>query len=56
MWMLDLLQEAKRGMPAAGKINGIPLEEKVVDEEPLVFANKLVKLLDLYLSQFPCIS
>jgi len=37
-----MLQEAKRGMPAAGKINVTALEEKVVDEEPLVFATKLV--------------
>ncbi|XP_020276952.1 pre-mRNA-processing protein 40A isoform X3 [Asparagus officinalis] len=35
------LEEAKRGMPAAGKINVTPVEEKFVDEEPLVFANKL---------------
>ncbi|KAI0499429.1 hypothetical protein KFK09_020332 [Dendrobium nobile] len=34
------LEEAKRGMPTAGKINITPVEEKSVDEEPLVYANK----------------
>ncbi|KAJ6842706.1 pre-mRNA-processing protein 40A isoform X4 [Iris pallida] len=35
------LEEAKRGMAIAGKINVTPLEEKTDDEEPLVFASKL---------------
>lgn len=46
-------QEAKKGMTAAGKTNVTPLEEKVVDEEPLVFANKQVLILDSYFVQFP---
>ncbi|KAJ7966494.1 pre-mRNA-processing protein 40A [Quillaja saponaria] len=35
------IEEAKRGMPTAGKINVTPLEEKPVDDEPVVYANKL---------------
>ena len=35
-------QDAKKGMAVAGKINVTPLEEKLVDEEPLVYASKLV--------------
>ena len=35
-------QEAKKGMADAGKINVTPLEEKTVEDEPLVYANKLV--------------
>ncbi|XXG75331.1 hypothetical protein AAC387_Pa07g3861 [Persea americana] len=34
------LEEAKRGMPVTGKVNVTPLEEKTVDEEPLVYASK----------------
>ncbi|XP_042506427.1 pre-mRNA-processing protein 40A-like isoform X2 [Macadamia integrifolia] len=34
------LEEAKKGMAVAGKTNVTPLEEKTVDEEPLVYANK----------------
>ncbi|KAJ4965047.1 hypothetical protein NE237_016896 [Protea cynaroides] len=34
------LEEAKKGMAVAGKINVTPLEEKTVDDEPLVYANK----------------
>lgn len=37
-------QEAKKGMAFAGKINVTPIEEKSPDEEPLVYANKLVLL------------
>lgn len=29
-------------MPVTGKVNVTPLEEKTVDEEPLVYANKQV--------------
>lgn len=36
------LQEAKKGMATAGKVNVTPVEEKVPDDEPLVYANKLV--------------
>lgn len=37
------LQEAKKVMAVAGKVNVTPpLEEKANDEEPLVFANKQV--------------
>ncbi|KAL6010577.1 hypothetical protein ACLOJK_001011 [Asimina triloba] len=35
------LEEAKKAMPVAGKINVTPVEEKVLDEEPLIYANKL---------------
>ncbi|KAK2977685.1 hypothetical protein RJ640_006025, partial [Escallonia rubra] len=34
------IEEAKKGMAVAGKINVTPLEEKTVEEEPLVYANK----------------
>ncbi|KAK3004047.1 hypothetical protein RJ639_018359, partial [Escallonia herrerae] len=34
------IDEAKKGMAVAGKINVTPLEEKTVEEEPLVYANK----------------
>ncbi|OAY85434.1 Pre-mRNA-processing protein 40A [Ananas comosus] len=34
------LEEAKKAMPVIGKINVTPVEEKVVDEEPMVYANK----------------
>lgn len=34
------MEEAKRGMPTTGKINVTPLEEKSVDEEPFIYANK----------------
>ncbi|PKA60788.1 Pre-mRNA-processing protein 40A [Apostasia shenzhenica] len=34
------LEEAKRSMPATGKVNVIPVEEKTVDDEPLVYASK----------------
>ncbi|XP_062098963.1 pre-mRNA-processing protein 40A [Humulus lupulus] len=35
------IEDAKKGMAVAGKINVTPLEEKLVDEEPLVYASKL---------------
>ncbi|XP_062212478.1 pre-mRNA-processing protein 40A-like [Phragmites australis] len=35
------LEEAKKTMPVAGKINVMPLEEKSSEEEPAVYANKL---------------
>ncbi|KAK1271481.1 Pre-mRNA-processing protein 40A [Acorus gramineus] len=35
------IEEAKKGMPVAGKVNITPLEEKVADEEPLIYANKM---------------
>ncbi|KAF3447471.1 hypothetical protein FNV43_RR12657 [Rhamnella rubrinervis] len=35
------IEEAKKGMAVAGKINVTPIEEKSPDEEPLVYANKL---------------
>ncbi|KAL6880484.1 hypothetical protein ACP4OV_012049 [Aristida adscensionis] len=35
------LEEAKKMMPAAGKINVTPLEEKTSEEEPVVYANKM---------------
>jgi hypothetical protein len=35
-------QEAKKGMAVAGKINVTPLEEKPLEDEPLVYASKLV--------------
>lgn len=34
------IEEAKKGMAVAGKINVTPVEEKTPDEEPLVYANK----------------
>ncbi|KAG0502112.1 hypothetical protein HPP92_002184 [Vanilla planifolia] len=34
------LEEAKRRMATTGKINITPLEEKIVDEEPFIYANK----------------
>ncbi|KAI4337080.1 hypothetical protein L6164_015535 [Bauhinia variegata] len=38
---LQDIEEAKRGMPVAGKINVTSIEEKANDDEPLVYANKL---------------
>ncbi|KAI9118530.1 hypothetical protein K1719_010862 [Acacia pycnantha] len=38
---LQDMEEAKKGMAVAGKINVNPPEEKANDEEPLVYANKL---------------
>ncbi|KAF3954921.1 hypothetical protein CMV_019793, partial [Castanea mollissima] len=35
------IEEAKKGMAVAGKINVTPLEEKMLDDEPLVYASKL---------------
>jgi len=35
------LEEAKKTMPTAGKINVTPLEDKTSEEEPVVYANKL---------------
>ncbi|XWS21317.1 hypothetical protein CRYUN_Cryun30bG0045300 [Craigia yunnanensis] len=35
------IEEAKKGMAMAGKVNVTPVEEKVPDDEPLVYANKL---------------
>ncbi|WOK94974.1 pre-mRNA-processing protein 40A-like isoform X1 [Canna indica] len=35
------LEEAKKSMPVAGKISVTQFEEKTIDEEPLVYANKL---------------
>ncbi|KAJ8459430.1 hypothetical protein OPV22_032356 [Ensete ventricosum] len=35
------LEEAKKAIPVAGKISVTAVEEKTVDEEPLVYANKL---------------
>ncbi|KAK6277645.1 hypothetical protein POUND7_017968 [Theobroma cacao] len=34
------IEEAKKGMATAGKVNVTPVEEKVPDDEPLVYANK----------------
>ena len=36
------LQEAKKGMAVAGKVNVTPLEERTVDDEPLVYPSKQV--------------
>ncbi|XWS14822.1 hypothetical protein CRYUN_Cryun35bG0041600 [Craigia yunnanensis] len=35
------IEEAKKGMATAGKVNVTPVEEKVSDDEPLLYANKL---------------
>ncbi|XP_022768610.1 pre-mRNA-processing protein 40A-like isoform X2 [Durio zibethinus] len=35
------MEEAKKGMATAGKVNVTPVEEKVPDDEPFVYANKL---------------
>ncbi|KAL5780053.1 hypothetical protein ACOSQ2_010790 [Xanthoceras sorbifolium] len=35
------IEEAKKGMAVAGKINVTPVEEKAPDDEPLIYANKL---------------
>ncbi|RVX22424.1 Pre-mRNA-processing protein 40A [Vitis vinifera] len=35
------IEEAKKGVAVAGKINVTPLEEKTLDDEPLVYATKL---------------
>ncbi|XP_022772928.1 pre-mRNA-processing protein 40A isoform X2 [Durio zibethinus] len=35
------IEEAKKGMATAGQVNVTPVEEKVLDDEPLVYANKL---------------
>ncbi|XP_017701078.1 pre-mRNA-processing protein 40A-like isoform X3 [Phoenix dactylifera] len=34
------LEEAKKGMPVTGRSNAASLEEKTIDEEPFVYANK----------------
>ncbi|OMO70844.1 hypothetical protein COLO4_28464 [Corchorus olitorius] len=34
------IEEAKKGMAMAGKVNVTPVEEKVPDDEPLTYANK----------------
>ncbi|XP_062019148.1 pre-mRNA-processing protein 40A isoform X3 [Rosa rugosa] len=34
------IEEAKKGMAVAGKVNVTPLEEKAIDDEPLVYASK----------------
>ncbi|XAR61994.1 hypothetical protein NMG60_11016563 [Bertholletia excelsa] len=34
------IEEAKKGMAVAGKVNVTPLEEKSAEDEPLVYANK----------------
>ncbi|XVF64223.1 hypothetical protein PTKIN_Ptkin09bG0151300 [Pterospermum kingtungense] len=34
------IEEVKKGMATAGKVNVTPVEEKVPDDEPLVYANK----------------
>ncbi|XP_073112441.1 pre-mRNA-processing protein 40A isoform X1 [Elaeis guineensis] len=34
------LEEAKKAMPVTGKVNVTPMEEKTIDEEPLVYSNK----------------
>ncbi|KAB1203954.1 Pre-mRNA-processing protein 40A [Morella rubra] len=38
---LQDIEEAKKGMAVAGKINVTSLEEKALDDEPLIYANKL---------------
>ncbi|KAM0838514.1 hypothetical protein ACQ4PT_060925 [Festuca glaucescens] len=35
------LEEAKKMMPTAGKVNVTPLEDKTNEEEPVIYANKL---------------
>ncbi|XWS24079.1 hypothetical protein CRYUN_Cryun28dG0070100 [Craigia yunnanensis] len=35
------IEEAKKGMATAGKVNVTPVEEKVPDDEPFLYANKL---------------
>ncbi|XP_039043048.1 pre-mRNA-processing protein 40A-like isoform X1 [Hibiscus syriacus] len=35
------IEEARKGMTTAGKVNVTPVEEKVLDDEPFVYANKL---------------
>ncbi|KAI4978761.1 hypothetical protein ZWY2020_015514 [Hordeum vulgare] len=35
------IMEAKKTMPTAGKINVTPLEDKTIEEEPVVYATKL---------------
>ncbi|GKV20029.1 hypothetical protein SLEP1_g30209 [Rubroshorea leprosula] len=35
------IEEAKKGMAAAGNVNVTPVDEKTADNEPLVYANKL---------------
>ncbi|KAL4022264.1 hypothetical protein IC575_015991 [Cucumis melo] len=37
------IEEARKGMAVAGKVNETVLEEKSADDEPLVFANKQAK-------------
>lgn len=34
------IEEAKKGMAVAGKVNVTPLEEKTVEDEPFLYANK----------------
>ncbi|GLT41219.1 hypothetical protein SLA2020_153000 [Shorea laevis] len=38
---VDDIEEAKKGMTAAGNVNVNPVEEKTSDNEPLAYANKL---------------
>ena len=47
-----LLQEAKRGLPVAGKINVTPPEEKANDDETIVYANKAVRILCYWINSF----
>lgn len=42
-----MLQESKRELPGVGKINVPPPEEKPNDDETLVYANKLVRILNV---------
>ncbi|KAL2529485.1 Pre-mRNA-proCES [Forsythia ovata] len=37
---LQDIEEAKKGMAVAGKINVTPVEERPLDDEPIVYANK----------------
>ncbi|XP_078168020.1 pre-mRNA-processing protein 40A [Carex rostrata] len=37
---LQDLEEAKKAMPVIGKINTTPMEEKKIEEEPIVYASK----------------
>lgn len=42
MHLLWYCQEVRKGTAVAGKSDPIPLEEKALDDEPLVFASKQV--------------
>lgn len=42
-------------MPVAGKINVIPLEEKTSEEEPVVYATKMVSWLERSKLQIGCL-